>query len=62
MKENKRWYEVVIDRSSATIHVEAKNQEEAQELALRRFVEEESSSEYEYWVGVCDEVSERDVD
>jgi hypothetical protein len=52
----KKEYEVIIDRSSAYIHVVAKSEEEAESLARKLFEKKNVYEDYEWWVAECTEV------
>ncbi len=46
----KKIYEVIIDRSSNVYEVEAENEQEANDLAMKEFQDNEDYTDYDYWI------------
>jgi len=49
-------YKVIIDRSSNTYEIEAASKQEAEEKAMKEFEDRDDYTDYDYWVGECNEV------
>jgi len=51
-------YKVVIDRGSYCTEVEASSEEEAEDKAMIEFQDNDEYTDYDYWVGECDEAEQ----